>query len=301
MIGGMRSFVTTIDLALSSKIKKDLSDQGFEITVPPYTLFTAKKPGVSCTLYTSGKLMVQGKKMEEFIMNYLETEILTTLAYSYPEMTVNLTPHMGFDESGKGDYFGPLCIAGVYADEKGIKTLIHTLKVKDSKRMSDQMILNTAKSIKQSFAYTQVKISPSRYNELYESFKNLNRLLSWAHSQAISNLAESTKCSLAIVDQFAHASVLERSLKLKKDLHVQVEQKVRAEEDPVVAAASILAREMVLTAFEELKQEFGIPIPKGASDKVVQIGQRLYQQYGKEMFSKIAKLHFSTTQQIFLN
>ncbi len=116
-------FVATISLDLAEKLKTDLVEQGFEITRPPYTLFSALK-GVSCTLYASGKLTVQGKAMDEFIAFYLEPHILQSLAYSYPQTQVNLKAHIGIDESGKGDFFGPLCIAGVQADEAKVKELL---------------------------------------------------------------------------------------------------------------------------------------------------------------------------------
>src|SRR5580693_626798 len=109
----MNTFVATIDLALADKLREDLVGQGFELTKPPYTLFSAQKTGVSCTLYTSGKLTVQGKGKDEFIAFYLEPEILKKLAYTHPELGVDMTARIGIDEAGKGDFFGPLCIAGV--------------------------------------------------------------------------------------------------------------------------------------------------------------------------------------------
>lgn len=117
----MNTFVATIDLALAAKLQTDLREQGFELTKPPYTIFSAQKQGISCTLYTSGKITVQGKGKDDFIAYYLEPEILKSLAYTYPESGVDMTPHIGVDEAGKGDFFGPLCIAGVQADEEGIK------------------------------------------------------------------------------------------------------------------------------------------------------------------------------------
>jgi ribonuclease HIII len=117
-------FVAEIDLKLADKLREDLIERGFELSQPAHTLFAAQKKGVSCTLYTSGKLTVQGKEMEEFITFYLEPEILKNVTYSYPEVGVDFTPRIGIDEAGKGDFFGPLCIAGVQADEAKIKELL---------------------------------------------------------------------------------------------------------------------------------------------------------------------------------
>src|SRR5437899_709139 len=114
-------FSTKIDLSLKEKLQSDLESQGFEISHPPYTLFSAKKKGISCTLYESGSLTVQGKDKEEFIEFYLEPEILKEFKFSNPEVHLDLTDRMGLDEAGKGDFFGPLCIAAVFANGEMIK------------------------------------------------------------------------------------------------------------------------------------------------------------------------------------
>ena len=108
-------FTANIPLELADKIKQDLIQQGFEIQKPPYTLFSAKKKGISCTLYESGKLTVQGKERGPFIEFYLEPEILKEFRFSHPEAHVDQTPHIGMDEAGKGDFFGPLCISALYS------------------------------------------------------------------------------------------------------------------------------------------------------------------------------------------
>lgn len=117
----MNTFVALVDLVLAPKLEEDLKPQGFKLTKPPYTLFSAHKPGVSCTLYTSGKITVQGKEKDEFITFYLEPEILKNIAYSYPEVGVDLTPHIGADEAGKGDFFGPLCTSAFFAGQQLLK------------------------------------------------------------------------------------------------------------------------------------------------------------------------------------
>ncbi len=117
-------FVTKVDLGIADKLVNDLKGKGFELSKPQYTVFSAKKKGLSCTLYQSGKLMVQGKDTPEFMEFYLEPEILQSFDYSYKEAAdVDMTPRIGIDESGKGDIFGALCVAGVYADKAGIEAL----------------------------------------------------------------------------------------------------------------------------------------------------------------------------------
>ena len=196
------TFTAKIDLKLAEKLLSELPAQGFELTKPPYTVFAAKKKGVSCTLYESGNLVVQGKEMQEFIEFYLEPEILHEFQFSHPEAHLNLTPHIGLDEAGKGDFFGPLCIGAVYADGEGIQKL-HQMGVKDSKRFSDESILKLARKIRAAYPYVVIRLFPQKYNELYGKFNNLNRLLGWAHATALGDLSEKTLCKKAILDQFA--------------------------------------------------------------------------------------------------
>ena len=292
----MNTFVATIDLSLASKLQTDLQEQGFEMAKPAYTVFSAQKQCVSCTLYTSGKLTVQGKGKDDFIAYYLEPEILKSVAYTYPELGVDMTPHIGVDEAGKGDFFGPLCIAGVQASEEGIKKLL-ALGVKDSKQMGDKNILRIASKIRPDFPHSIIRIFPEKYNEMYASFKNLNRLLAWGHSTAIEELVEKTGCRQALIDQFANESLVETALK-KKNLSIALTQRPKAEQDPVVAAASILARAAFVDGMDQLSREVGFELPKGASDRVIEAGRRLMIKMGGESLRKFAKLHFKTYDEI---
>lgn len=289
-------FVATIDLALAEKLRTDLVERGFELTKPAHTLFSAQKKGVSCTLYTSGKLTVQGKEMEEFITFYLEPEILQSVTYSYPEVEIDFTSRIGIDEAGKGDFFGPLCIAGVQADENKIKELL-SIGVRDSKRLSDDTVLKMSRKIRAICPHSIVKISPQKYNELYENFKNLNQLLAWGHATAIGELVEKTKCKNVVIDQFASEHVVISALK-RKNLEVDLTQRHGGEADPVVAAASILARAAFLEGLEDLGRAIGTTLPKGASKQVVEAGRKLVREKGEEMLQKVAKLHFKTKDEV---
>ncbi len=290
------SFTAKIDLSLAPKLEEDLRSQEFELTRPPYTIFSAKKKGVSCTLYESGSLVVQGKEMQAFIEFYLEPEILKEFRFSHPQTGLDLTPRIGMDEAGKGDFFGPLCVAALYADGDGILKL-QQMGVKDSKQFSDESILKLAKKIRAAYPYTVIRLFPQKYNELYGKFKNLNRLLGWAHSAALGDLSQKTQCRKAILDQFASKHVVETALKQKK-LDIDLEQRVRGEEDLVVAAASILARAGFLEGLEMLSQEYSMKLPKGASHAVVQMGRKLVAKFDASILEKVAKIHFKTTDQV---
>jgi ribonuclease HIII len=292
----MNTFVATIDLALAPKLEEDLQSQGFVLTKPPYTLFSANKTGVSCTLYTSGKLTVQGKGKDEFITFYLEPEILKNISYSHPELDVDLTPRIGGDEAGKGDFFGPLCVAAVYASEEGIGQLLK-LGVKDSKQMNDKAMLALAPKIRAVCTVSVVRISPLKYNEMYQNFKNLNHLLAWGHATAIAEVVEKTGCQTALIDQFTAEPLVANAL-AKKGIRINLTQRPRAEEDPVVAAASIMARAAFVDGIDMLGKEIGFTLPKGASSLVIDAGRKLVQKEGRGILERVAKLHFKTTQQI---
>lgn len=293
-------FVTNIDLSLVDKMRKDLLEQGFTFSTPPYTIFSAQKKGVSCNLYTSGKLVVQGKEKEAFITFYLEPEILGKLHFSYPETQekpeVDLRPHAGVDESGKGDFFGPLCIAAVFATKEMIQELIK-LGAVDSKKMLDPKILRLSKEIQKICPSSIVRIFPEKYNELYTQFRNLNALLAWGHATVIADIAQKTGCHDVIIDQFANERVVEQALK-KKGVTINLTQRFRGEEDAVVAAASILARAAFVEGIRQLSERVGIELPKGASKQVIDAGKKLVARDGQESLKSVAKLHFKTVDQV---
>ena len=287
-------FVTQIELSLEKKLENDLLSQGFILSQPAYTLFQAKKEGLSCTLYQSGKLVVQGKNKDDFIAFYLEPEILNTLDYTYPKANEPYSPHIGVDEAGKGDVFGPLCIAALYADPDQAASLIK-MGVRDSKSLKDPMIIKIAERIKNECQCSIVRMFPSRYNELYLQFRNLNHLLAWGHATAIEELVTKTGCEDVTIDQFASSDVVENAVQ-KKRISIKLTQRHRDEEDLIVAGASILARASFVQGLELLSKKFEMTLPKGASSGVIQVGQRFVKTYGAENLKEVSKLHFKTTQ-----
>ena len=289
-------FVTTIDLNLVDKLKEDLCNQGFEVSKPKFTKFQAKKKDISLTVYESGKLTVQGKDKEEFITYYLEPEILQSFAFSYPLSNQEMTPHIGVDEAGKGDYFGALCVAGVYASSQDIEKL-HQMGVRDSKKMSDSVILSLSKQVRLAVQHKILCLMPLKYNELYERFTNLNHMLAWGHITVIEDLHQKTQCKNIWIDQFAHESVI-LNAKKQKNLDIDITQKHQGESDLVVAAASIIARAAFLDSLEKLSSEFHHNFPKGASAKTLEAARGFIEKNHKEKLKSVAKLHFQTTTQL---
>lgn len=286
-------FVTTLPKSAITRLQEGLVNQGFSITTPPHTHFCAKKKGISCTLYTSLKLTVQGREMASFIEFYLEPEILKTLAFTHPETdALDCTARIGVDESGKGDFFGPLCIAAVFAEGQQIEKL-KQMGVRDSKTLSDAQIEKLASKIKQNHIHHIIRIGAGKYNELYARFHNLNHLLAWGHATVIEKVHHLSKCSKAVIDQFAHERVVEKALATKQ-ISIILEQRHRAEEDLVVAAASILARSAFIEGIALLEKETGMKLPLGASNAAIQAGKKIVAKFGKEYLSHISKHHFRT-------
>jgi ribonuclease HIII len=204
--------------------------------------------------------------------------------------------HIGTDESGKGDYFGPLVIAGIFLPD-GQEPVFRELGVKDSKKSSDNRVRELAEVLKQGYKHSIVSIGPERYNELYARLRNLNRILAWGHSRVIENILEEIPCRLAITDQFGDKAYVLNAL-MKKGKNIELIQKPKAEEDLAVAAASILARAEFLKRLYFLSREFEVDIPKGASSLVEEAGLKLVEKHGVQVLDKVAKKHFKITHRI---
>ena len=211
------------------------------------------------------------------------------------------TPHtsierIGIDESGKGDYFGPLVIAAVFVDAttQGELTL---MQVRDSKKISDGRILDMAPDIRTICPHSIIIIGPQRYNELYAKIRNLNRLLAWGHAKALETLLEKVSCGRAIADQFGDEQLILNALQ-GKGRTITLEQRHKAESDLAVAAASIVARAEFLVRLQRLSDEIGTTLPKGASPAVELAGRMIVKKHGEERLESVAKLHFKTTQAV---
>jgi ribonuclease HIII len=200
---------------------------------------------------------------------------------------------IGIDESGKGDYFGPLVIAGVYVAREQEEPL-RAAGVRDSKTLSDKQAAAFSEQIRVLCPFTIVAIGPERYNSMYASFKNLNRLLAWGHARAIENLLEQVPCNRVVADQFGDERFLKNAL-MAKGQTVTLIQKPRAEEEVAVAAASIIARAEFLRRLQELSTRYSIALPKGASVMVITTGKEFVRRHGTGALGQVAKLHFRTT------
>lgn len=289
--------IFSIDQALHPFFKKAFLDAGFEMSQPAFTSFMARKEGHTFTLYISGKLVIQGKAPLELI----PPDLLPHLPGSggaLPKPLNEELPLIGTDESGKGDFFGPLVVAGVAATLDHLK-ILESLKVRDSKLLTDKAALDLAHHLKEILPYAVIAIHPIKYNELYEKTPNLNHLLANVHAQVINKLRKQTHIERILVDQFATQDLISPLLDAAPAFKLM--QRPGAESHPVVAAASILARAAFLEELEKLSKKVDFTLPKGASKKVLDAGGQILTKYGEEMLGKVSKLHFKTHADILQN
>lgn len=209
--------------------------------------------------------------------------------------------HIGTDESGKGDYFGPLVIAGFFLEPSDVP-LLREIGVADSKTISDKKIKVMAEKLREFFKnkYNLVYINPEKYNVLYAKMTNLNKLLAWGHSRVMENLLETVNCQYVIADKFGNDKFIQQAL-MQKGRQIKLIQTPRAEQDLAVAAASVLARDVFLTKMEELSSRYGLTLPKGCNAQVKRAARQILAQHGRAEIGKVAKLHFKTTQEIIDN
>lgn len=202
---------------------------------------------------------------------------------------------IGIDESGKGDYFGPLVIAAVFVDAT-TQGELRLMGVRDSKKLSDGRVLEMAPDIRTICPHSVIAIGPQKYNDLYAKIKNLNRLLAWGHAKALENLLErGVTCERALSDQFGDERLILNALQ-EKGRTIALEQRTKAESDIAVAAASIVARAEFLLRLKRLSGEVGTTLPKGASPAVELAAKMIVKKHGRERLGAVAKLHFKTTQ-----
>ncbi|MDK2810399.1 MAG: ribonuclease [Petroclostridium sp.] len=216
---------------------------------------------------------------------------------------LNFNVWIGTDESGKGDYFGPLVAAGFIIDKKIVRE-IEELGIKDSKKITDKKISDIAAYLHKNFQdrISICEVPPDKYNQLYTKMigqkMNLNHLLAWAHARVIENLlARKYKVEGAIVDQFGNEKYIKEAL-MERGREVTLIQRPKGEEDLAVATASVLARERFVIRVNELQERYGIVFPKGAGQAVTATAEKFIEKYGKIELEKVAKVHFKITENV---
>lgn len=296
------SYTFQMSEAEQEMVTAELSKTKYTSAVVPHTLMAASIDSCRINLYKSGKLLVQGKRAKDWVEFILEPNILKRVVIGYDEELdpQAFQPHMGIDESGKGDYFGPLVIASAYTNAERVQKL-REIGVQDSKRIrSDRKILALAKEIRNILndEFALITIGPAAYNRMYEKIGNVNKMLAWGHARAIENLLDKVPdCPRALSDKFGPSNRIKSAL-MEKGAKIELEQKTKAESDPAVAAASILARAGFVMALKQLEKKQDHILPKGASDLVQKAAQQLIEKKSPSILMEIAKCHFKTTDKV---
>lgn len=298
----MGSYSVKVDPKLWVHYKDILQFEEGEFSVPQYTFFSFKNKNWVFNFYKTGKVLIQGKDINYPLHKFFNKKSEETIAASPSFMPLEaqgelaLYPHIGTDESGKGDFFGPLCVAGCYLTEENALKL-KRMGAMDSKKLDDKKILELSELITANSVYEIVVIGNKKYNELYSKFKNLNKLLAWGHSTVIENLITKTSAKIAVLDKFANEKVILYYLKTKGK-QVNLIQQTKAESDTAVACASILARARYVKLMSDMSYKYEMDFPKGASTLVLKTGKEFIKKYGIEELNNVSKTHFKTYEDV---
>lgn len=270
----------------------------------PYARFAFRGTDVNVTAYDKRKVVViAGKGTEDFVTMTLEPEITLAAKLGYDEV---LHPdwfeaHAGLDESGKGDFFGPVIAATVIADKAMIDAW-REAGVQDSKKIVDNQIIRLDAIIRETKGVV-VEVcycrTMARYNELMgRPGANLNRLLAWQHATALGDALAKRAVPWGLLDQFTEQPLVQRELAKKGVQNFELRMRTKAESDPVVAAASVVARAEFIRAMHALSKQFGEKLQKGAGPLVKIQAEQIMQKFGARALGDYAKLHFRTAYEV---
>jgi len=271
-----------------ARLEQELAGGEFEPRSVEHARFSVKGQGVIATLYRSGKLVVQGSEVGLFAERYLGGRP----APPPGPIEVGVRPLVGSDEAGKGDYLGPLVVAAVRADARERAELV-SAGVADSKTLSDERVRVLAPALEQRYACALEVLAPEDYNREHARAGSLNPLLAELHARCIRRLARPG--DLVLVDQFARESLVADAL---AGVAVELFQRTKAEREPVVAAASVVARAHFLDGLAALSEQYAVDLTKGAGDPTDASAREFVRLHGREGLGRVAKLHFKNTHKL---
>ncbi len=294
----LSTYTAKLDEAQMDKLRAILEARGWEAFEVAYARYAFRGPDCNVTAYASGKAVIAGKGTEDFVLHTLEAEVTQAPKLGYDAVLHPdwFEPHAGMDESGKGDFFGPVIAATVIADRSVIEAWIKA-GVKDSKKIADTQIVKLDKLIRGTAGVVvrTCHCGMAKYNELMSRpGANLNRLLAWQHATALEQALAVKPVAWALLDQFSVQPLAQRELAKKGLPKFDLRMRTRAEEDPVVAAASVVARAEYVHQMHTLSRRFGAKLQKGAGPKVKEQASEIIQKFGARSLGDFAKLHFRT-------
>jgi ribonuclease HIII len=298
----LSTYAIKLDDGQMGRLRAILDGRGWKPAEVAYARYSFRGPDVNVTAYESGKLVVAGKGTEDFVLHTLEAEVTQAPKLGYDAV---LHPdwfeaHAGLDESGKGDFFGPVVAATVIAGPPAIEAWIKA-GVKDSKKIADAQIVKLEKIIlgTPGAAAKTCACGMAKYNELMSRpGANLNRLLAWQHATALQEALARRPVPWGLLDQFTEQPLVQRELERKGVRDFELRMRTRAEEDPVVAAASVVARAEFLRRMHELSKRFGAKLLKGAGPQVKEQAAEIIRKFGAPALADFAKLHFRTAYEV---
>ena len=298
----LTTYTLKLDDGQMAKLRAACAARHWEPAEVPYARFAFKAPKVSVTAYESGKVVVAGRDTEEFVQNVLETEVTGTPRLGYDEVHHPewFEPHAGLDESGKGDLFGPVVAATVIAEGAAVRAWLKA-GVRDSKTIVDAQIIKLDELIRATpgVVVETCACGMAKYNELMlKPHANLNRLLAWQHATALEQALQKKWVPRGLLDQFTKQPLVQRELKKKGLERFDLAMRTKAEEDPVVAAASVVARAEFVRIMHGLSREFGDKLQKGASAPAKAQAAHLIGKFGARALGRFAKLHFRTAYEV---
>jgi ribonuclease HIII len=298
------TYTVKLDDAQMERLRGILVAKGWTPFDVAYTRFAFKADHlkVNVSAYTSGKVVVAGKGTEDFVRDVMEPEVTGVAKLGYDEV---LHPdwyesHAGLDESGKGDFFGPVVAATVIADRSAIEAWVKA-GVKDSKRISELQIFKLDQIIRETHGVVvrTCFCGMAKYNELMaRPGANLNRLLAWQHATALEQALATKKVAWGLLDQFTEQPLAQRELAKKGVTGFDLRMRTKAEEDPVVAAASVVARAEFQRQIVALSKRLGEKLQKGAGPLVKEQALRIILKFGAVALGDYAKLHFRTAYEV---
>jgi len=300
----LATYTLKLDDAQMNKLRGLLQERGwtpFEVAYSRFA-FRADHLKVNVTAYTSGKVVVAGKGTEDFVRDVLEPEVTGAPKLGYEEVNHPdwFESRAGLDESGKGDFFGPVIAATVIADRPAIDAWI-AAGVKDSKKIAEPQILRLDALIRgtRGAVVRTCFCGMPKYNELMgRPGANLNRLLAWQHATALEQALGLKRVPWGLLDQFSEQPLVQRELARKGVKDFELRMRTKAEEDPVVAAASVVARAEFVRQMRDLSEKLGEPLQKGAGSGVKAQAAAIVNRLGARALTDFAKLHFRTAYEV---
>ncbi len=259
--------------------------------------------GTKITIYHSKKVMFQGKDAAvlaaPFQQQSIQKKPKSSRVPSVLPDNISTASVIGSDETGTGDYFGPMTVAACYVAAQDIGWLTE-LGVKDSKMLTDERMRTLAPLLQESLTHSVLVLPNKKYNEIQPTM-NQGKMKAMMHNQALLHVLrklDTVEPDWILIDQFAESNTYFNYL---VDAPHIVKEKVcfatKAEQIHVsVAAASIIARVAFLNEMDQLSQQLGISIPKGAGAKVDEVAARILKKFGEETLHSMTKWHFANTQ-----